>query len=158
MTLSKKLNQMFHCFSRFRLNNSIFSPLSDEKPELEAWSYLTMEKVLPMLEDIKTQYTISISGISSGPELQAPHKFTSILATSTLKAVNEINLHDVWCAASVLHPGLSSFSIFNGSCGKDSNICCAISVQRMRSESQTVDSPTDAACPSQINHHITPVG
>lgn len=41
--------------------------------------------------------------------MEAPHSFTQLLAKVTLTTLNQIQIHDMWCAACLLHPGFKSF-------------------------------------------------
>lgn len=70
-------------------------------------------KVLPMLEDLKQKMTVLSSGIATEPDLRKPHDLTVLLARTTPHYLNEILVHDLWCASCVIHPGLKCFSFMN---------------------------------------------
>ena len=53
-----------------------------------------------------------------GSDLTTPNEFIIMLAKSTLKVVDSIPLHDAWCAACFVHPGLSTFSFLSNSQAK----------------------------------------
>lgn len=68
-----------------------------------------MVKVLPGIEEIKYGLSFTASGIVNSHTLEEPHSFTQLLARETLKEINHIQCHQLWCAPCVLHPGLMSF-------------------------------------------------
>ena len=107
-----------------------------------------------MMENLKQKLTLLSSGIASGPSLPMPHESTQLLAKCTLQVLNDITVHDMWCAACLLHPGLTSFQFMPVQAGRDAKMLGEALVQRMLSEYQpaTQQTPTSNAC------SIEPIG
>lgn len=68
-----------------------------------------MVKVLPMLHDIKKRLIQLENGIYGVCFLQV-HNHTTIISSATLRHLESIEIHNLWCAACVLHPYLANFS------------------------------------------------
>lgn len=119
--------------------NSIVTSISSLRhmqTELEGALKPTMIKVLPMLEDINQCIRMLSSGVADGPSRTEPGELTVLLASVILKVLDNINSYDLWCAACVLHPGLSSFSFIPLHLSNASKLRGESLVQRMMSEYQ----------------------
>lgn len=86
-----------------------FAPMRHAQTELEASTRPTLIKVLPMIEDVKSKLVFLASGICSQQTYEPPHECTKLLAQCTLDQLRNVYYHDMWCAATLIHPGLYSF-------------------------------------------------
>jgi len=77
---------------------------------------------------------------------QPPHQFTKLLASQTLQVLNQIQYHDVWCAACVLHPGLLSFNFCSREIAKSCRSIGENLVRRMISDSNNKSTENDDSC------------
>ena len=114
-------------------------------------------KVLPMLENLKQNLSLVSSGVSTGPNLEKHHELTILLSRVRLKYLDEIPMHDIWCASCVIHPGLSSFSFMPPSRAKLARSLGESLVSQMISEIAPVHQHVDRDETSQ-RVEITPTG
>lgn len=70
---------------------------------MDAFHMPTMVKVLLMHRDFKRHLAVFSSEIVSGSDLQPPHELNRLLTTVTLKALNDIKVHDVLCVVFTFH-------------------------------------------------------
>lgn len=50
-----------------------------------------------------------LSDVVDSQTLEAPHPFTQLLANQTLAAMKQVQYHDIWYTACLLHPGFMNF-------------------------------------------------
>lgn len=62
-----------------------------------------------MLEVIRSSLSLLASGVRYSSTMEEPHEFTTLLAQTSLAVLSQIQHHDLWCAACIVHPGLNSF-------------------------------------------------
>lgn len=135
---------------------TIFSPWHHMQKELEGALKPKKMKVIPILEDIKKRMRMISNGVADEPPLTTPVELTVLLHSFTLKALDNINTHDLWCAPCVLHHGLSSFSVMPLHLSKAEKLLGEALVQWMMSEYQrSISQPTVQWKPTA---EITPGG
>lgn len=83
-----------------------FQPIRHAQTMLESSKTPTLMMVLPVLEELKKKLNQISRGISQAPNFEPVFSYDQSLAMSTLNAIQKINLHDIWCAACLIHPGL----------------------------------------------------
>lgn len=108
---SKFLSRLTH---QFNTNNFIFHPalkaisasfasIRHVQIALDACTTTTLLKMLSMLEYIKQRLHVLAHFLAQPNDLFPPHSLYIQLASVYFEEINLIYLHDMWCAACVLH-------------------------------------------------------
>lgn len=106
-----------------------FAPIRHAQTELEGCKTPTLMKVIPMLEDIK--HSLKLLGAGYGQNMETADAYTRTLSDVTQRCLEGIVYHDMWAAACVLHPGLSSFYFVQSTNNQDLKTKGEAQVRRM---------------------------
>lgn len=87
-----------------------FAPIRHVQTTLEAYLTPAYCIILPMILKLKPQLQRLSSGINYSGTLKEPHPYTKWMTRITLKGIENISIHDVWVASSLLHPGYRRLS------------------------------------------------
>lgn len=93
-----------------------FAPIRHAQTTLECVSSPTLTMVLPIIQQIKTSLSFTQRGIQQADSSTPISSIAQTLAQHTLNAMDRINMHDLWVAACLIHPGLRSLSFFTDVC------------------------------------------
>lgn len=135
-----------------------FAPLRHAQTELEANGTPTIMKILPMLEDMKQYLKLLSLGVAQSSDADITHAYTRTLAHATLQSLEGIRYHDMWAAACVLHPGLSSLFFMSSIPSEEMRAKGEALVRRMIREAQPARPSNSESDPSPLHVTLPPVG
>lgn len=130
--------------ARFPALNAIkeaFAPVAHMQKELESGIKPTLHLVLPMLLQVQRQLREISAGSRNFRTLSIPTAETRQLCHRLLIILSEIEIHNLWIAASLLHPGFRGLSFVNVSNREEYKTRGIGQIRRLMRKFQSVQEP-----------------